>query len=300
MKKLDVKANAKINLALDVIGKRPDGYHEISTVMQQISLCDDVCVKWIPGQTRGIEIETESNRNYLPRDIRNTAYKAAELLVRRFDIEKRLGPGKVRIDIKKRIPVAAGLGGGSADGAAVLQALSDIWELGLSNEQLCEIGSSIGADVAFCVMGFAGIRCALGTGIGDILTPVAGMDCWIVLSRPRISVSTADAYRGFSQLGGKILKRPDIQALTEALKKNNITAASENMINVLENYTLATHPKVAGTKEKMIDRTAPQKALMSGSGPTIIGFYRDKTDAEAAYEKMAAINRETFLARTLV
>ena len=301
MRKLDLKAYAKINLTLDVTGTRPDGYHEISTVMQFIGLYDNVCVKWTEGKTAGIEIETASNRRYLPTDKRNIAYKAAELMAERYEILKKFGPGKVRIDIKKQIPVAAGLGGGSADGAAVLHALSDIWGLSLSLEELCRLGAEIGSDVPFCVMGQAGIMCALAEGTGTELTPVSrGIESFIVLSKPPVSVSTAAVYKGFDQIEDTDFERPDTKALIAALAKNDLTAAGQNMINVLENYTLKAYPLVEQTKEVMISETQPVKALMSGSGPTIIGFYEDKEKAEAAREKMAALNKDTFLTRTLI
>jgi len=300
MTKLDLIAHAKINLALDVIGKRPDGYHEVRTVMQHIDLHDNVCVKWIEGGEAGIEIETGSNRKYLPTDEKNIAYKAARLLISRFDIYKDYGPGKVRIDIKKQIPVAAGLGGGSANGAAVLHALSDIWGLGLSLEELVKLGAEIGSDVPFCVMGQAGNAGALAEGTGTELSSVRGIKCFIVLSRPPISVSTAEVYRGFDRLLESDFERPDTEALLAAMKAGNLMEAAKNMINVLENYTLTAYPQVKETKEKMARETSPVKVMMSGSGPTIIGFYRNRAVAAAAYKKMAALNKETFLARTLV
>ena len=298
MRKLDIKAYAKINLALDVVGKRPDGYHNIRTVMQHIDLHDNLCVKWTEGTGDGIKVETASNKRYLPSDDRNVAYKAAKLMIDRFDIEKKLGPGLVRIDIKKQIPVAAGLGGGSADGAAVICALSEIWELSLPLEQLCGLGAKIGADVPFCVMGQVGIRSALAEGIGTKLTPTVGLKSWVVLTRPKLSVSTAKVYEGFDLLDGEF-KRPDIDGLIAAIERHDFAAAKVNMINVLENYTLSEYPIVAETKKKMTGETSPAIALMSGSGPTIVGFYAKRASAMAAYEKMAQINVETLIAKTL-
>jgi len=300
MRKLDLKAYAKINLSLDVLGKRPDGYHDISTVMQHLELNDKVCVRWTPGEDAEITVEVKSNRRYLPADQRNIAFKAAELMIGRFDIERKIGPGEVRIDIKKLIPVAAGLGGGSADGAAVLRALNEIWELGLSVDELCGLGEEIRSDVPFCVMGQEGSVCALAEGTGTKLTRIFGIKCWIVLSRPPVSVSTPEVYKGFDLILDRNFKRPDTKALIAAMNEKDLSAMAENMVNVLENYTLTKYPAVRETKEKMIEMTKPVKAVMSGSGPTIIGLYKDRRSAEAAYEIMAALNKETFLTRMLI
>ena len=299
MKKLELKAYAKINIALDICGVKPDGFHEISTVMQHIDLHDIVCVRWMPGGG-GIAVETHSNRRYLPEDRRNIVYKAAELVAGRYDILEKYGPGKVRIDIKKQIPVSAGLGGGSADGAATLRALSSIWELGLDIKKLCALGAELGSDVPFCVMGQAGTRCCLAEGVGTDLTPLRGLNSWIVLSKPPISVSTAAAYQGYDSIADGNFERPDIGRLIAAMEEDDLASAAANMVNVLENYTLKAYPGVAKTKQEMLERTSPLRAVMSGSGPTMIGFYRDKASAETAFSKMALVNRETFLAKTLI
>jgi len=298
MKKLDLKAYAKINLSLDVLGVRPDGYHEIATVMQNIDLCDELCVKWLPGEGSGIAIEIGTNKRFLPNDEKNLAYKAAKLVIDRFDVIKKTGPGKVLIDIKKRIPVGAGLGGGSADAAAVLYALTEMWGIERHASLLCRLGAELGADVPFFVMGHFGLRCALAEGTGTELKKLSGIECHAVLSKPPMHISTADVYRGYDEIEDRDFARPDTQALITALKAKDHAAAGKNMINVLENYTLKKYKTVEHTK-LMIEETSPIQAFMSGSGPTVVGLYYDKESAEAAYGKLSGINKETFLTKTL-
>ena len=301
MKQLNLKAYAKINLAIDVLGKLPSGYHEVSMVMQQIELHDKVSVKWLPSEElkKTIEIETNSNKRYLPRGEKNLAYQAAQLIIERFDICSKVGPGKVRIDIKKQIPVGAGLGGGSADCAAVFHALSSIWRLNLNLNELCELGAELGADVPFCIMGQAGKTAAHAEGTGTKITPIQGIDMWLVLSKPPISVSTANVYKGFSELTEKNFERPNIEELISAMSEKNFALLTKNLVNVLENFTLKAYSDTMFTKNKMITETMPLKAIMSGTGPTIIGFYLTEESAQLAYEKMCTLNSETFLTRTL-
>jgi 4-diphosphocytidyl-2-C-methyl-D-erythritol kinase len=300
MKKIDLKAYAKINLSIDVLGVLPDGYHEVAMVMQQIDLCDEICVKWIPEKREGIEIEIGSNKRYLPVDGRNLAHKAAKLMIERFDVPGKFGPGKVRIDIKKQIPVGAGLGGGSADCAGVLRGLSEIWGLDMSLPEMMSLGGELGADVPFCILGQAGNSTALAEGTGTKLTTVSGMEHWLVLSKPPISISTAEVYKGFDLLEDRNFQRPNTEKLISAMKGKDLVSFQENIVNVLENYVLMKYPVVAKTKEKMIEETAPMKAVMSGSGPTVIGFYATKEKAETAYEKMKGFNKETFLTKTMM
>lgn len=303
MKKLDLKAHAKINLALDILGTRPDGYHEISTVMHKIALHDKICIKWIPSNSQGaktdVTVEIGCNKAYLPRDGKNLAYKAASLVISRFGIARQFGAGKVRIDIKKQIPVGAGLGGGSADCAAVLCGLSEIWGLDLGAAELCGLGAELGSDVPFCVMAQFGTVCAVARGTGTALSSIAGLRSWLVLSKPPVSVSTADVYEKFDQINVKEYEKPDIDELVAALRVKNFNLIEKNMVNVLENVTAKAYPSVMSTKSMMIGDMSPAKAIMSGSGPTIAGFYRNKGSAEAAYVKMARLNKETFLTKTL-
>jgi len=325
MKTINLKSYAKINLAIDVLGKLPSGYHEVSMIMQQIELHDKICVKWIPrleeeetGQINDVQkeieqendaqedveikIEINSNKRYLPRDRRNLAYRAAELMIEKYDIYRKFGEGKVRIDIKKQIPVGAGLGGGSANCATVMHALSRLWNLRISTKELCDIGATLGSDVPFCIMGQAGQSAALVSGTGTEITHIKGIDVWIVLSKPPISVSTEAVYKGFSEIEDKSFERPDVKQLVTAMEEKNFELIYKNIINVLENFTLKAYASAMYTKSKMVDETKPAKAVMSGSGPTIIGFYENKESAKAAYEKLIDLNlnKETFLTKTQI
>jgi len=323
MKQINLKAYAKINLAIDVLGKLPSGYHEVSMIMQQIELHDKVSVKWIPIEEHlvqnqilqsdekeavnkraladnpgSIMIEINSNKRFLPKDERNLAYKAAQLIIERFDIVTKMGPGKIRIDMKKQIPVGAGLGGGSADCAAVLHGLSRIFRLNIKLAELCELGAELGSDVPFCIMGQAGRNAALAEGTGTELTEIQGIDSWLVLSKPPISVSTAEVYKGFGEIPYKNLERPDIKQLINDMPKGDFELISKNIVNVLEKFTLTAYPSVMYTKNKMKSETDSLKVVMSGSGPTIVGFYANKESAQIAYEEMLQINKETFLTKT--
>jgi len=316
MKRMDLKAYAKINLAIDVLGKLPSGYHEVAMIMQKIELHDKICVKWIPKQNDspafaqfvqcadseepGIEIEINSNKRFLPRDRRNLTYRAAELMIDKFDIIKRFGDGTVRIDIKKQIPVGAGLGGGSTDCAAVIHALSKIWSLELNTAKLCEIGATLGSDVPFCITARPGRSAALAEGSGTKLTPIRGVDMWLVLSKPPISVSTEEVYKGFGALEDKNFERPNIKELIQGMEEKKSELIVKNIINVLENVTLKRYASAMYTKNKITTETAPVKAVMSGSGATIIGFYNDKQSAEEAYDKLSTLNKETYLTKTLI
>lgn len=226
MKRISIKSYAKINLSLDVLGLNEDGYHEVSMVMQQIELHDDVLVRFISQEERAAEeaeagadggsitIELSSNKPYLPRDERNIAYKAAKLMAEQYGGRDDLCGGKIRIDIKKRIPVAAGLAGGSGNAAAVILALNTLWQLRIPMEKMMELGETLGADVPFCIMGQAAANrgldkyvsenrlascAALAEGTGTRLTPVPALGASIVLVKPAFSVSTKEVYQGVDE-----------------------------------------------------------------------------------------------------
>jgi len=308
MKMISVHSFGKINLSIDVMEKLPSGYHRVEMVMQQITLHDDVAVKWMPDDSGEIKIACATNRHYLPVDDRNLATKAAKVMATRFTQKQ---GGLIRIDIKKRLPVAAGLAGGSSNGAAVLHSINQLWKLGLSVESLCGIGQELGADVPFCLMGQAAwspslksryqrdpmaVGCALATGIGTDLIPLKGLKAHIVLSKPPISVSTREVYQGLR--AEEIKRRPDTRKLLEGLKDGNWALIEKNMVNVLEFYTLKMYDMVVYTKNKMTEACPGATVLMSGSGPTVFGFYRTEEDARHVYEAMKPINRETFLTET--
>lgn len=300
-----LKSFAKINLSLDVVGLLPQGYHEVEMILQQIDLYDDVTVRLVPGE-KGTEIST--NRRYLPRDHRNIAYQGAELMRGISGITD-----KIRIDIKKRIPVSAGLGGGSGNGAAVLLALNYILEMNLSLDQLIEQGEKLGSDVPFSLIGqaashdflakkiredsMAGV-CALAQGRGTRLTPIKGIKAYVVLAKPPISCSTKEIYQSYDK--EIVSERPNTLELLEGIDNGDWKKININMINVLENVTLKRYPIVKYTKEIMESVGGSQGIIMSGSGPTVYGLYSEKENAYRCYEKMKGEFRETFLTQTSI
>lgn len=310
MKKIELKAFAKINLSLDVQGLLSNGFHKVEMIMQQILLCDDVSVRWYENPKESmILIKLSTNKYYLPVDERNLAYKAAILMAENFGSQLK---GTIRIDIKKRIPVAAGLAGGSSDCAAVMHALNILWDLKLSLKELCSLGAQLGSDVPFCIMGQSAANkelrkmfsanplschCALATGTGVDLKPIQGLKSHLVLSKPPISVSTAEVYKGIDNI--EIQKHPDTKLLIKALKENNSQLLEKNMINVLENFTLKRYPVIVYTKNKMQDLCKSGCALMSGSGPTVFGFCENIKEAKSVCGKMLNINKESLWTRTI-
>lgn len=302
---ITLKSFAKINLSLDVLGLLTNGYHEVEMILHQIDLYDDVTVRLISSE-KGIELST--NKRYLPCDHRNIAYQGAELMRELAGISD-----KIRIDIKKRVPIAAGLGGGSGNGAAVLLGLNHLLDMKLSLSQLMKIGESLGSDVAFSLMGQAAsheflsdeIRqdskagvCALAKGRGTELFPIKGIKAYVVLSKPPIACSTPKIYGLFDE--EDILKRPNTLELIEGLEKNNWEKISKNMVNVLENVTFKRYPIAMHTKDKIMSLGGAQGILMSGSGPTVYGLYNKRETAFRCYEKMKSEFTETFLTQTTI
>jgi 4-diphosphocytidyl-2-C-methyl-D-erythritol kinase len=311
MNEITLKAYAKINLSIDVLGKRPDGYHEVLMVMEQVDLYDTVKVSWREEdrteEGNGARISLSTSLPWLPADERNLAWKAAALMAEQYGGGK---AGLVRIDIKKRIPVAAGLAGGSADCAAVIHALNKLWDLKLDLNTLMKLGCGLGADVPFCLAGQAALNeglglkedpmaltCAVASGIGERLEPAAPLKAWVLLSKPPISVSTAQVYGGLDLEG--ISERPNTAELVNGLKEGNYFKVSKNMCNVLENYSLKEYPTIVYTKNKIINDGKAYKALMSGSGPTVFGLFTSKRKGAAAYSKLKKLNEETYLIKTL-
>ena len=311
MKGIRLKAYAKVNLSLDVLGKTDNGYHQVEMIMQQIKLSDDVYIRWFPDKyADDISIILKTNRYYLPMDSRNLAFKAAMLMADRVGHNLR---GTVRIDIKKNIPVAAGLAGGSANGAAVIHGLNVLWEAGFTLDKLCKLGSELGSDVPFTVMGQArGNRelirifgndslsstCALAFGTGTELKAIKPLKSPILLSKPPISVSTAEVYQGLDKEA--IERRPDNKAMETGLFTGNMELVKENMINVLESYTLSNYTQVRETKEKMIEVCPKASILMSGSGPSVFAVSEDEEELQRGYDILKEINKETYLTRTIV
>jgi len=268
MNSITVKAYAKINIGLDVLGKRPDGYHDVSMIMQSVDLHDTVTIR----KTRFKSITVDTNLYFLPTDRRNLAYKAVEV----FDGHHPIRCG-LSIFINKRIPVAAGLAGGSTDAAAVLTGLNKMFQAGLSAEELMKLGVRIGADVPYCLL----MGTALSEGIGEILKPIKPLpDCHILLVKPNISVSTKYVYENL-RLNDSI-RHPDIPAMIEAIEESDLYRLASLMENILETITIKEYPIIGGIKEKMKDLNA-LTSVMSGSGPTVFGIFDSRQKAENAY-----------------
>lgn len=283
MDKLELKALGKINLGLDVLGRRENGYHDVRMVMQTLYLYDNVTIQ--KKQEPGIEVE--SNLYFLPNDENNIAWKAANLLVQEFGIEQ-----GVKITLDKHIPVAAGMAGGSTDAAAVLFGMNRMFELGLSQQELMDRGVTLGADVPYCIMRGT----VLAEGIGEILTPLAPMPkCQILIAKPPISVSTKLVY---DKLDSKeIENHPDIDGLIAGLEAGDLQKIASSMGNVLEKVTVEEYPVIDEIKKSMLKEGA-LGAMMSGSGPTVFGIFADKKTAKAAYHKIKkqGLARQVYLA----
>ena len=270
---LGLKAYGKINLGLDVLRKREDGYHDVRMIMQTVGLYDkiDIYLKETPG------IEIVTNLFYLPVNENNLVYKAARLLMDEFHVTH-----GIRIHLKKFIPVSAGMAGGSSDAAAVLFGVNKMFQLGLSREDLMERGLKIGADVPYCVMRGT----ALSEGIGEILTPLPDMpQCKVLIAKPGVSVSTKFVYENLNLNRLKEEDHPDIDGIIKAIKDHNIHQISQRMGNVLETVTIPEYPVIAQIKEKLKELGAVN-AMMSGSGPTVFGIFISPKAAENAYEEL--------------
>ena len=271
MDKLQLKALGKINLGLDVLGKRENGYHDVRMVMQTLYLYDTVTL--IKEETDGIEIE--SNLYFLPKDENNIAWRAARLLMDEFHIE-----GGIRIVLEKHIPVAAGMAGGSSNAAAVLYGMNRMYELGLSQQELMDRGVTLGADVPYCIMRGT----VLAEGIGEILSPLPPMPrCQILIAKPPISVSTKAIYQALDSR--EIEEHPDIDGIIDGLKKQDLHQVAGAMGNVLEDVTMEMHPVIGKIKNCMLEHGA-LGAMMSGSGPTVFGIYDDKNKIRTAMSRM--------------
>lgn len=279
---LELRAYGKINLGLDVVRKREDGYHEVRMIMQTVGLYDRIMIE----KSRGTELRVETNLPYVPNGKENLAYRAAKLLMDEFGVTEGL-----RIRIRKFIPVAAGMAGGSTDAASVLVGVNRIFGLGLSKRELMERGVKIGADVPYCILRGT----ALSEGIGEILTPLPpAPSCHVVLAKPQISVSTKVVYGKLRANELRAEQHPDITGMTEAIKNHDLDGVLGRLGNVLETVTIPDHPEIARIKEMMLLNGA-DGALMSGSGPTVFGLYKDRGAAERTCEalKQAEFGRLT-------
>lgn len=282
LSELKIRGRAKINLSLDVLRRREDGYHEIKMIMQQVDLYDEITLREIDD---GVKLAC--NCEFIPVDEGNIAYRAAKLIKEKYHIQK-----GIYIYIEKNIPVAAGLAGGSTNAAAVLLGLNSLWNLRASKEELMDLGLQLGADVPFCVLGGA----ALAEGIGEKLTPIQGLEnTWVVLCKPNIGVSTADVYKNLNI--NNIQQHPDTERILDALCRKDIQTVAGNLKNVLEQVTEQMHPIVRDIKRRMLEYNA-LGSIMSGSGPTVFGLYKDYNKAKSAFDNLNKVYKQTYVVKT--
>ena len=309
MKSISLNAYGKINFALDVVDKLPNGFHQVDMIMHLIELHDKVQVRWYEGGDN-FEIMLHTNKYYLPTDKRNIAYLAAQKMQERYMPNLK---GTVKIDIRKDIPVAAGLAGGSGNGAAVVLALNYLWDLDLTLAELCAIGAELGSDVPFSMVGQAKVNkklgsklnndpmatvCARAEGTGTDLTPLPSIKSLVLITKPSISVSTAEVYKGLDYKNVQL--HPDMTEMAEAIKNRQQRVIRKNMINVLEQYTAKAYPQVEETIAKVRDGAVHGQVLMSGSGPTVFSVFMDKDELDSQYKSMRRVNAETIKTRTIV
>lgn len=269
-----LRSYGKINLGLDVLRRREDGYHEVRMIMQTVGLYDILTMK----KMKDDKIEMTCNLSFLPTDERNLVYKAVKLIKDQYQIKD-----GIKIDLSKRIPVAAGMAGGSSNCAAALKGMNELFDLGLSIEELCKIGVTLGADVPYCIWGGT----ALSEGIGEKLSRVDAMpECYILIAKPGISVSTAFVYQNLDLAG--LTKHPDIDGMLRCLKEKDLNGICDRLENVLETVTTKEYPIIEQVKKHLMSQGA-KGALMSGSGPTIFAIFDDKKTADHALESLRSI-----------
>lgn len=275
---MKVKACAKINLMLDILGKREDGYHNLYMLMQSVSLCDEVEVE------KAADIRVYCSDPKIPTDKRNIAYKAAVAFFEATGVK-----GGAKITIQKNIPSQAGLAGGSADGAAVLTALDALYETNLHYYELCAIGAKVGADVPFCVVG----KTRICRGIGDIMELIRPIeDCYIVIVKPHKDVSTAEAYAEYDRIGWR--RKPDQKGIVRAIQFSDLKETARLCENVFEQFVeVGERPEIKATLRKH----GALGSCMSGSGPSIFGIFESEENAQAALAELKDKFEESFLCR---
>ena len=283
---LKLRAYGKINLALDVLRKREDGYHDVRMIMQTVGIYDQVDLR--RKEEPGITVET--NLSYLPANENNLVYQAARLLMEEFQVKEGL-----HIQLKKFLPVAAGMAGGSSDAAAVLYGVNKMFGLGLSKEALMERGVKIGADVPYCLLRGT----ALSEGIGEKLTPLPPMpQCQVVIAKPGISVSTRYVYENLHANELRQEQHPDIDGMVQAIREGSYEGVVSRLGNVLETVT-GQHYPVIGEIERLLKEHGADGALMSGSGPTVFGLFQDEKKARAAQKVLekSGLAKQLYLTR---
>ncbi len=270
MNEYQMKAYAKINLGLDVIGKLENGYHEVKMVMQTVGIYDELSFEKTES---GILVTTDSGE--LPTNENNLIYKAAKLMIDTYGIQ-----GGVRIHLQKNIPIAAGMAGGSTDAAATMKGINRLYDLGCDLKELMELGVKIGADVPYCILGGT----ALAEGIGEKLTPLSqAPECFLLVAKPDINVSTKYVYEHLDAEG--VSQHPDIDGMVQAIEAGSLQGILNRMGNVLENVTVKAYPVIDTIKNRMKELGAVG-SLMSGSGPTVFGIFVEEAKVQEAYEKI--------------
>lgn len=271
MNTIMLKAYAKINLGLDVLGKREDGYHEVRMIMQTIRLYDKLNMKKLNKD----EIIIKTNLSYLPTNENNLVYRAIQMLKEEFNIKQ-----GIYVELQKHIPVAAGLAGGSSDAAAALTGMNRLFQLKLTTTDLMQRAVKLGADIPYCILGGT----ALSEGIGEVLTPLAPMPkAYILIAKPPINVSTKYVYENL--ILDERTNHPDIDGIMEAINSKDLCGVTNRLSNVLESVTIDKYPVIQEIKDTMIEFGA-MNALMSGSGPTVFGIFEDLNLAKKAFYQL--------------
>jgi len=284
MTKIFEKAPAKINLLLDVLRKRADGYHEVEMVMTMVDLADRLELEELPGD----RIVLSSQAGFIPTGEKNLAFQAARLIKERYNVSR-----GVFIRLDKRIPVAAGLAGGSSDAAAALRGLNRLWGLGLSLRELESLGAELGSDVPFCIRGGTAIARGRGEALESIPAPP---QCWVILAKPPINVSTSDVYGDLK--ANELTEHPSMGKMLQAIRSSSFPDVCEAMGNVLETVTLPRYPEVRQIKECMT-KLGADGILMSGSGPTVFGLVGRETKITRIYNGLRGFCKEVYAVRLL-
>ncbi len=281
-----VRAYAKLNLTLDVLGKRPDGYHDLRMLMQTVALADEITLT--PQERPGVRVQT--NLHFLPNNEKNLAAQAALRFLRANSLEER----GFSIDIEKKIPVCAGLAGGSSDAAAVLRGLNEMLGTGLLPAELARLGQEIGSDVPYCVTGGT----ALAEGRGEVLTALPPLPpCWVVLCKPEFSISTPALFAGVDSV--RLRCRPDTQGAIDSLRAGDLAGVARRMYNVFEDVLPdRQRARVADIKNVMVQCGA-LGASMSGTGPTAFGLFPGEAEAREARDRLLELGGDTFLTQTV-
>ncbi|MBR2846615.1 MAG: 4-(cytidine 5'-diphospho)-2-C-methyl-D-erythritol kinase [Clostridia bacterium] len=279
MDKIVMRSYAKVNITLDTLRKRDDGYHDVKMIMQSVSLYDKITIR------KADRIKISTNLKFLPTNEKNIAYKAAALFMENFPACR-----GARIDISKWIPVSAGLAGGSSNAAAVLVGLNKLYDNPFSEDELLKMGEKLGSDVPFCITGGT----ALSEGRGEVLTPLTALpeDTVILIAKPPVHVSTAEVYGRLNV--NKLAEHPDTAGAISAIENGDINGVAIRMFNVLETVTAPEHPAIGELKLKMI-RLGALGSVMSGSGPSVIGIFKNKTDAINAKKELSESLRDVFV-----